>query len=455
MTIQKPLIEDGNINISFPMKLVGIDERQQKIADSFGLGYAENVFHVYKNFNLRYDKQIYYITGDSGSGKSLLLKHLKERVYQKEYVDFNDIEIDSEEKLYTICEKLEDSLKYLALVGLGDAFLFLNKYGHLSDGQRARYRLLKCLLSGKKVIIIDEFLATLDRESAFVVSYNLQRTLRTSFKDVKIFVATTHRDLFDYLRPDIYIEKLYGTAVRYIVNKDVSSENPFLKECTFEFNKADGLKLWKDKYAIFHYRSHSIPFVKDIAILKFKGEDIGIIVFKFATNKKCETARISRVVILPKYRGVGLSSWFVGESSRLFLKTNLDFKAVDSIAIMANFNPFFEKAGFKNQEYQAVVMTNELHEDLVSKKVDFFRFRCDYKYAFEILKQNPEIEAKLLKIYEKRRRMYMSFDPTKADQEITLENIDGYLQYLEIIHPKKYILTREDYEKELLNDGTN
>jgi len=438
---QLKLFEDGNINIYFDVNLVGIDEKQQLIADSFGLGYAKNRFWVYKDFKLVYDKQIYYITGDSGSGKSLLLKYLKENKYQDSYIDYNSIEVDDEEKLYTICEELEKSLQYLSMIGLGDAFLFLNKYCNLSDGQKARYKLLKCLLSNKKVIIVDEFLATLDRESAQVVCYNLQRVLRTRFKDIKLFVATTHRDLCDYLRPDIYINKLYGPEVEYCINKEISEENIFKKDCTVYFDKAEGLKLWRERFAKFHYRSHDIPFVKDIALLKMKDDIIGIIVYKFATNKKCETARVSRVVILPKYRGVGLAGWFLGIASKQFLKENLDFKAVDSIAIMANFNPFFLKAGFTEQEYNPVKLTHELRDMLDKLKVNFFQFRVSPKFAFEIIVKNPDIEKQLLKIYEKRRRMYMSFKESDIEQ-ITIKNIDKYLQYLEIIYPKKYIMER-------------
>jgi len=437
------------VNMSFSVDLVDEKKEAQYIADSFGLGYQTQHFDVYKDFKLDITKQIYYITGDSGSGKSLLLKFISD-YYKEKVINFNEITIDNEEQLYTVTNDLNTSLKYLTSIGLGDAFLFLNKYKNLSDGQKTRYKLLKCLLSDKQYIIIDEFLATLDRESAQVVSYNLQKLMRNEFKDKKLFVATTHGDLFYYLQADLTIQKLYGSrviAIPYENSKDIFEKNPFLKHIVVNLDKENGQKLWNEVFADFHYRSHKIPFLIDIALLRLRKDSmpVGIIVYKhgsYKVNKKTQDlARISRVVILPKFRGCGLAHHFVKEANKLFFEKHTEFNEVDSVAIMANFNPFFVKAGM--EEVNTFYPQDDgfkIKEYLDNKNINFFKFRINKEYALSNMDNN--LREMLKKLYIKKKRSYTSFNVDREMPDIDTE-IEKFLFYLEVLQPKKYLLKRE------------
>ena len=51
---------------------------------------------------------------------------------------------------------------------------------------------------------------------------------------------------------------------------------------------------------------------------------------------------ISRVIIEPRYRSLGLAPWLVEKTM-----PRLDFPIIESLAVMGNINPFFEKAGMK------------------------------------------------------------------------------------------------------------
>jgi ABC-type ATPase with predicted acetyltransferase domain len=57
-------------------------------------------------------------------------------------------------------------------------------------------------------------------------------------------------------------------------------------------------------------------------------------------NKKL--ASISRVVLHPKYRSIGLGAHLVRETLPLCGR-----QYVETMAVMAQYNPFFEKAGMK------------------------------------------------------------------------------------------------------------
>ena len=60
-----------------------------------------------------------------------------------------------------------------------------------------------------------------------------------------------------------------------------------------------------------------------------------------------EIARISRVIIHPKFRGIGLGEFLVKEAL-----PKVDAKVVEVLAVMARYNPFFEKAGMLRVDYR-------------------------------------------------------------------------------------------------------
>ncbi|MDH5483396.1 MAG: hypothetical protein OEY22_11070 [Candidatus Bathyarchaeota archaeon] len=75
----------------------------------------------------------------------------------------------------TVGETVEEAMELLSRVGLNDAFLFLRTYDQLSDGQKYHYRIAKLVEGDKQWWLMDEFAATLDRDTAKIVAYNLQK----------------------------------------------------------------------------------------------------------------------------------------------------------------------------------------------------------------------------------------------------------------------------------------
>jgi len=69
----------------------------------------------------------------------------------------------------------EESLRLLNVVGLNDASLFVLHLSNCSDSQQARARMYAALCQKKKVLIVDEFLSTLDRKTARALSFSFQK----------------------------------------------------------------------------------------------------------------------------------------------------------------------------------------------------------------------------------------------------------------------------------------
>jgi energy-coupling factor transporter ATP-binding protein EcfA2 len=153
----------------------------------------------------------------------------------------------------TVGKSLGEALELLSLVGLGDAFLFLRNYEHLSDWQKYRYKIAKMIESGAQFWIMDEFCSTLDRDAAKIVAFNVQKLARKLGKAV--IAATTHTDLFEDLAPSVHVHKRFGreVAVRYYPNAP-AEECSLIREMRIE----DGsLEDWR-ALAGFHYRSHRV-----------------------------------------------------------------------------------------------------------------------------------------------------------------------------------------------------
>lgn len=121
-------------NISYETA-VKLTPRALVVAEAFGLGVDQAQKFTVLDTELKITPtDIVYITGDSGSGKSVLLRALRKDLGE-EAVDLSEVPIDADKPLIeTVGATVEQGLELLSKVGLNDAFLFLRTYSQLSDG---------------------------------------------------------------------------------------------------------------------------------------------------------------------------------------------------------------------------------------------------------------------------------------------------------------------------------
>ena len=361
-----------NFNVEFSTK-AEVTDRTLAVCEAFGLGVDEaQHFVVFDDFSLDFNRgDLICITGDSGGGKSLLLNAFKS-YFGEEAICLDDLEVDPEETLVEgIGKDVTEAIRLLSFCGLNDAFLFLRKYKELSEGQKYRYKLAKLMnRNDKRVWIVDEFCATLDRVMARVIAFSLQKVARRLGKTVA--VASTHSDFLVDFQPDVLVRKGYERDV------EVTEFSKRLEKCTIYDSVQVKKGCIEDYHRLsrFHYRSKSHEEseglrARDCFKLLFKGELIGVIVYSCSyLNLKPrnmvfgkryvftpgdlhranlineEIARISRVVIHPKFRGIGLGAFLVKETM-----SKVNAKVIEALAVMARYNPFFEKAGMVRLEY--------------------------------------------------------------------------------------------------------
>jgi len=221
-----------NVSKTFGWPLRGrqgqISERSASVMRMFGLTtdrLAKTNFTVNCQLQIN-DGDIVYITGPSGAGKSVLLKELEKSVPASDKVNLNEVKLARDKSVIDCIhsalryERHSDGdflqeLKLLSIAGINDAFCVLNQPRNLSDGQKYRFRLAAALASGAKFIFADEFCSELDRITAAVISYNIQKYAKRT--GVTFILASSHEDILLDLAPDVLVvQELSGpTQVIY------------------------------------------------------------------------------------------------------------------------------------------------------------------------------------------------------------------------------------------------
>jgi len=406
--------EEIIVNHSFQTK-AEVTDRTIMVSEAFGLGIdEEKSFTIYNNAKIKVKTgDIVYVTGDSGSGKSWILKNIFSKM--SNVISIEDLKIDDNEVVVEgVGKDLNDALYKLNIAGLGDAFLYLRKYSQLSDGQKYRYKIAKFIdHADKDIWIFDEFCATLDRTTAQIVAYNIQKIARKLNKTV--VVATTHTDLLDTIRPNVHILKGYESDVSinyYTHNHWKDKKLDMFNDMKVELGTIEDY----EKLKRFHYRQANHGAVKNVYKMTYQNELIGVIMicyphlalkgrniytnneFSKMTKENCtklneQFENIARIIIHPKYRGVGASYYFIQEYMTKFAQT----KYVETLAAMANYNPFFEKAGL-----------TRIDVDEDTKRVEWVKGLEKFGYNLSLLssaRYNEEIFNRLTSDQQESVRM--------------------------------------------------
>lgn len=324
----------------------------KEVLDDFGISRETKTVDI--NLEVPNDFEVLYITGESGSGKSLILN-----------TAFTETKIDEEEfentQLINLGDCVDETLRVLNMLGIGDAALFTLYPSQLSDSQRSRARIAKMVIDGNKEIVIDEFLSTLDRETARSVAYNIQKVMR--LLGIRLIVATAHSDLIEYLKPDIVIKgRAFPSEFEVkIYDKSDFLDNPIVDDIVIK--KVDKDAYREERLGEIHYKGKYSGGKQEYFFAYLKDRVVGLLV----TNNliSSETRRISRVVVHPTYRGVGIAQALIKECIK-----RSDVK-IDTLAAMAKYNPVFEKAGMTRVEDVKISPPAGLKKGLKERNFNF------------------------------------------------------------------------------------
>ncbi|MBX3324052.1 MAG: ATP-binding cassette domain-containing protein [Phycisphaeraceae bacterium] len=309
--------------------------------------------------------RITLLTGPSGSGKSTALRNLEQHLrttgHRVEIAHFSKNTSTRLIDIFSPRMPVADALRLLTHFGLGEPALVARTISELSQGQRHRAELAfafhRALTCGAGWLLIDEFASVLDRLTARGLAITLARAVRKTA--MHVVCATAHDDVAAALDAN--------PVIRFDLDGSMSIAPPRLKmprspRLLIEPGTLGDL----DQLLKFHYRAGRPATCVGVlrAVDQTSGVLAGVLAVSMPTlnggwrnlawpgryagpDRRAITQRIneelrciSRVIIEPRFRGLGLARTLVEH----YLASPRS-PATEAITAMGEICPFFERAG--------------------------------------------------------------------------------------------------------------
>lgn len=301
------------------------------------------------------------ISGPSGSGKSSLINTLLQ--------DRPDLPLPSlrlADRSRPIIEAWNISpaqaARRLTHAGLADPFTWARTPAELSVGQRTRFDLLDLLYGTSKLIVVDDFLATLDRTTAKAVAWSIGKLAR--YLDVVLIAATASDDLAADLQPDMNVRLGWTPEPEFVSLQTTRAHPTFWEDLEYRPGRRHDWNQLKH----LHYAAGDPPTVHSYHVLELPTLDhpaaVAILSYpdlhsaarNIATDDRYrvkgsrtiaqrlnrEVLRLSRIVVSPEVRSCGLATFLV---RCLLQDTNLCY--LECTATMGRYTRFLENSGFR------------------------------------------------------------------------------------------------------------
>ncbi|MEW4453822.1 hypothetical protein AB1L30_14200 [Bremerella sp. JC817] len=181
----------------------------------------------------------------------------------------------------------------LVACGLGSPPAWCRPYHTLSTGEQFRADLARGLASPGKLLVLDEFTSVVDRPAARLACHAVRRALDRKTFAKRLIAVTCHEDVARWLRPDWVLRMPAGTLTRRCLRR------PRLRLEIFRCRH----DVWP-MFAPHHYLTSKLNHAARCYAGLVDGE---VATFAATLNHfRPDRLRISRLVTLPKFQGVGL-----------------------------------------------------------------------------------------------------------------------------------------------------
>lgn len=317
--------------------------RTQKVCGMFDLPVGNKIEKEW-DIKLDLDKKewkIGLIIGASGTGKTTMCKEIfGEENYHKGFKwEQSSLLDDFDESL-----EINEIVNALSHVGFSSPPHWILPYNVLSNGQKFRCEIARCLLEHPgDILVFDEFTSVVDRNVAKMGSLAVSKHIR---KNDKQFVAVTcHADVEAYLQPD-WVLDMSTSEFKWGCLRRPKSELQI-----FKCNR----KAWS-MFADYHYLTKDISKAAQVYVGFINNEPVAFASFiNLLHPTKRGFNRVHRTVVLPDYQGIGIGqkmNEFLGEESK---------KNGKKLSITTS-HPTLIKSGIKSKKWKLTIKPGHVNK---------------------------------------------------------------------------------------------
>lgn len=179
------------------VRSVNIDDtfRVNSVKGTFDLNLDHTKEHFKGNIDIENKNwSIGLIVGGSGTGKSTIAREVFGEFETFTYSAKSVVDDMPKDKT------IKEIQHAFASVGFGSPPSWLKPYSVLSNGEKMRVDLARCILNDKDLFVFDEFTSVVNREVAKTASYAISKAIRRLNK--KFIAVSCHSDIIEWLCPD-------------------------------------------------------------------------------------------------------------------------------------------------------------------------------------------------------------------------------------------------------------
>lgn len=291
------------------------DEFVDYVTEAFDIQDAnESITRVTNNLYLPETWNIGVIYGGSGTGKSTLLR------------TFGEIKTPTFNPTKPLISNFdfttpENAANILSSMGLASVPSWLRPFYTLSNGEQDRARIAWLIgsASNNDVVLIDEFTSVVDRDVAKAMSNSISKYIKRTGK--RIVLASCHFDIMEWLQPDW----IYSPTKGRVEIRDCLWRRPQIQleifRCRYE--------TW-NVFKQHHYLTEELNKAARCYCATWNDKPVAFIgILPFPHGSLKSAFRVSRLVVLPDFQGLGVgfkflnyvSSLYVAEGMRMYIKT--------------------------------------------------------------------------------------------------------------------------------------
>lgn len=271
--------------------------RVQQVAGMFDVPISERSRETFRVElpELGDEWKIGLIVGPSGSGKSTIARRMfGDRLYRAAEWPNDRAVVDGMGD-----RPIKEITGMFTAVGFGSPPSWIKPYHVLSGGERFRCDLARAMLSAGdsgSVLAFDEFTSVVDRNVARIASAAIARGIKRGRIACRFVAVTCHYDVAEWLEPDWVMDMATSRFQRRCLRR------PSIDLEIFRSKRS----AWR-MFARHHYLSGSLSQGCRCFVAFWKGVPVAFCATISLIGAK-NRWRISRIVTLPDYQGVGIGT---------------------------------------------------------------------------------------------------------------------------------------------------